>query len=138
MSAYFAESHDIGSPLSLVSTGLAHGDEPIIESKNSFPLGCLPPIVKAMIEEIADIVQVDPAMAASISLAAISGVTSRAKIKLLSQDSEAPLTLSVLVIAAPSEGKSPVINRLLKPLYEIELEQIKEHKLKRSQELAEK
>jgi len=138
MSAYFAESYDIGSPLSLISTDLVPNEEPVIESGNSFPLRCLPPIVKAMIEEIADIVQVDLAMSASIALAVISGVTSRGKIKLLSQDSEAPLTLSVLVIAAPSEGKSPVINRLLKPLYEIESEQIREHKLKRSQELAEK
>jgi len=138
MSAYFSESYDIGSPLSLVSTGLVQGDEAVIESESSFPLGSLPPIVEAMIEDIADIVQVDTAMAASIALATISGVASRGKIKLLSQDSEAPLTLSVLVIAAPSEGKSPVINRLLKPLYEIESELIREHKLMRSQELAEK
>ena len=138
MSTYFAESYDMSSPLSLVATNFVPDEESVIESRNSFPLECLPSIVKAIVEEIADIVQVDPAMAASIALAAISGVVSRGKIRLLSQDSEAPLTLSVLVIAAPSEGKSPVINRLLKPLYEIEHDQIREHKLKRSQELADK
>ena len=103
-----------------------------------FPTEALPPILAAMVLDVANMAQVDEAMVSTIALATIAGCVSPGKIKLNSQDSEAPLTLFTLVIAAPSEGKSGVLQALTQPLYDIEQELIEEYKLKRSSERSSK
>lgn len=138
MTTYLAEFNDPYAPPLADESNLEIEREGLSDGYGSFPVECLPPILATMVENVSNLVQVDPAMAATIALATVSGSVSTGKIKLLSQDSEASLTLWVLVDAAPSEGKSPVINHFLKPLYEIEREQLREYKLKRSHELADK
>lgn len=115
-------------------------DESLVREMDNklFPTETLPPILAAMVRDVSNMVQVDEAMVATIALATIAGCVSPGNIKLNSQDSEAPLTLFALVIAAPSEGKSGVLQALTQPLYDIEREQLVEYNLKRSDERSSK
>lgn len=106
--------------------------------ENTFPVHALPPILSSMVADVANLMQVDESMVATSALATIAACVSSGKIKLNSQDSEAPLTLFALVVAAPSEGKSGVLQALNQPLYDIEEELLEKYKLKRSSERGER
>ena len=106
--------------------------------ENTFPVHALPSILSSMVADVANLMQVDESMVATSALATIAACVSSGKIKLNSQDSEAPLTLFTLVVAAPSEGKSGVLQSLNKPLYDIEVELLEKYKLKRSSDRADR
>ena len=83
-----------------------------------FPVGCLPPVLKKMVELISDTVQVMPEMPASVALSILSlCIQGKTKICYSPFWSE-ELNLYILISASPGERKSPVFRTLTAPVHQ--------------------
>lgn len=82
-----------------------------------FPVGCLPPVLREMVELISETVQVMPEMPASVALSVLSlRLQGKAKISYSPFWSE-ELNLYILISASPGERKSPVFRALTAPIH---------------------
>ena len=85
--------------------------------KPSFPVEHLPDGIREMVEEIAESLQVSPDMPASAVLGILSVCLQGKFLVRIKPDWEENVNLYILVIARPSERKSPVLQNLVYPLY---------------------
>ena len=85
--------------------------------KPSFPVEHLPDGIREMVEEIAESLQVSPDMPASAVLGILSICLQGKFLVRIKPDWEENVNLYILVIARPSERKSPVLQNLVYPLY---------------------
>lgn len=91
--------------------------------KPSFPVEHLPDDIRGMVEEIAESLQVSPDMPASAVLGILSVCLQGKFLVRIKPDWEENVNLYILVIARPSERKSPVLQNLVYPLYSYTKEQ---------------
>lgn len=87
------------------------------KSTPPFPVGCLPPVLREMVELISETVQIMPEMPASVALSVLSlCLQGKAKISYSPFWSE-ELNLYILISASPGERKSPVFRALTAPIH---------------------
>lgn len=95
--------------------------------KVRFPVEALPPIMREMVESIAETTGTDTAMSATSMLSAVSYCfTGKYRMQGKPDHSETSAIYS-LIIANPSERKSPVVKLIKKPFEDFEVEYNKEH-----------
>jgi replicative DNA helicase len=82
----------------------------------AFPLHALVPWHREMVETVAESTQTDPAMAAMLSLGALSASVSRKGVLRMPSGRRFPLNLWVLVAAGSGENKSAVFQHVVEPL----------------------
>lgn len=80
-----------------------------------FPLQALPPVLRDLVEALAESTSTDPAMAATAVLSSVSYCFSGVYRIRGKADHTEPLVLDSLIIAEPSAKKSPVISAVKKP-----------------------
>lgn len=86
------------------------------KSPPPFPIGALPPTIRAMVNFVSETTQVYPDMPASVALAALSVcLQGKAKVSFSPYWSE-ELNLYVLMIAPPGERKSAVFSAMTAPI----------------------
>lgn len=96
---------------------LSHG-----RTRARFPVECLPPTVKAMVEAVAEATQTDPAMPAVSALTALAAAAGgRAEVEIRRGWRE-PLCLYTATVAGPGERKSAVQAFMVAPLLDVEQE----------------
>lgn len=91
--------------------------------KTPFPVEHLPDGIREMVEEIAESLQVPPDMPAATVLGVISTCVQGKFMVQVKPDWKEQVNLYILVIARPSERKSPVLQILTAPLYAYSKEQ---------------
>ena len=95
-------------------------EQPDVEKLPSFPTDGLPPILREMIIETAESLQVDTAMTATVGLS-VCALCIQKKFKVAPKpDWIEPLNLFTCVVARPSERKSPCLDLMLKPIVRYE------------------
>ena len=102
------------------------GDDPLPLTREvtlpKFPIKSLPTAIAAMVEDVAEATQTDPAMAGTSAITAISACTGgHAEIEVRSGWRE-PLNIFAATIAHPGERKSAVQQVMSSPLLDIEQE----------------
>lgn len=80
-----------------------------------FPLQALPPVLRDLVEALAESTSTDPTMAATAVLSSVSYCFSGVYRIRGKADHTEPLLLDSLIIAEPSTKKSPVISAIKKP-----------------------
>ena len=86
----------------------------------AFPIDSLPPVLKDYVLAVAESKQVSPDMVA-VSCLAVVALSVQGKFEVLPLNGwKEPLGLYVIVIAPPSERKSPVLREVTAPVYEYE------------------
>lgn len=90
---------------------------------SAFPIHCLPKVLKGYVEAVSEELQIPIAMVASGVLGVIS-VTNQGKYLVEGKEGwKEPVNLYILIIARPSERKSPTMVKIIKPLVEYEKEE---------------
>lgn len=86
----------------------------------AFPIDSLPPVLKDYVLAVAENKQVSPDIVA-VSCLAVVALSVQGKFEVLPLSGwKEPLSLYVIVIAPPSERKSPVLREVTAPVYEYE------------------
>ncbi len=93
----------------------------------SFPVEALPPVLAAYVSAVAESLQIPPDMAAVCALGALSVALQRKFTVRVNPDWAEPVNLYLLVIADPSERKSPCIKQMIYPIQDYEQEWNSEH-----------
>lgn len=86
------------------------------ESLAEFPLDCLPPVVRKMVQEVSDYTETDECMSATAALGMLAIATEGHYKVRLSTGHEQILALFLATIAEPGERKTGVLNELIAPL----------------------
>ena len=117
--------------------------EPFDEDKPDalppFPVEALPPAMRDFVRAVSESLQ-SPADMAAVGLLAVCALAAQGCWKVeVKQDWQEPLNLYALVIAPPSERKSPVLREITRPVYEFEAQEqarrepsIREYQTRRS------
>ena len=92
-----------------------------------FPLETLPPSIAAYIAAVSESLQIPPDMAAACALGVLSICLQKKAAVRINDDWLEPVNLFILVVADPSERKSPCIKQMNYPLLEYETRWNTEH-----------
>ncbi len=91
----------------------------------AFPVDCLPPVLKEYVLAISESKQVPVDMAAVACLAVVA-LSVQGKFEVIPADGwHEPLCLYIVIVAPPSERKSPILAEVTSPVYEYEREENK-------------
>ena len=88
----------------------------------AFPLRCLPPAVREMVEHLSVSTQTPPEMAGLLALGVLSTLFQARFSVEITPDWKEPLCLYCVAVASPGERKSAVISALTKPVFDYEIE----------------
>lgn len=120
-----------------VEAVLARGGEPETQPLEKFPTHVLPEAIRAVADNLGEVLQVDPKIPALVALTAVSAVaTARARVHVFDQWTE-PLSIFTLLAMESGEGKSPVLTPFTKMLERIELDEIERRKSRNARLAAE-
>lgn len=85
-----------------------------------FPFETLPSNLRKVVEEVGDALNIDPAVAASISLAVASGAIGNSLRVSVKCGYEVPTFLWLIIVAATGYGKSPAFQTLMRPIINLQ------------------